>query len=722
MSTRRRILATAVTAALLGAAGAPHLQLGAAPAPTVGPTTHVLRSDEGSTVMTWRAPEPVLRTVVRAGMPFVRVEAPGLDSPFLPGKPDLPTAAVLLGIPAVGTPRLTVELVETDHRVLTAPLARVPLVGPGNSPEPTAPGGLRAESDTPVAAPVIAAISHVGWIRGQRVARVLIAPFQYDPAHCDLTVYRTLRLTLNMSSVVAGPMAVRRAPATADPAFAGVLTDALVNAEAAAAWRLDRGPPAPDVADGPLPPSELGPVWNVAVAAAGLYRISGGELAARGLRLAEVDPARLQLHRGGQPVAIWIEGATDGRLDPEDSLVFYGRPESSRYAADGIYQLAVVDGAGLRMTERAAPPGSGAAGASFTATVRLEEDLLYRSDLPRSPLRQPDLPGVDRWYWTQLNAPGTTSASMQLPEVAGGSWTGQLQLAVVGKSSLANAVPDHELAVQVDGVPIGTVHWDGNDEVLAPTLPVPSNLLADGEAEVTVTATGGTAAEYDQSLLDWIEVAYGRRFISVSDRLAFAAASDGAADVAVSGFGDRDIVVLDVTDAAHPVRIAGAQVQSKAGSYSVRFRAADGGQRYEAVADGGYLEPAAITPRARTDLWSPTSGADYVVVAPADFQAALAPLLAHRATTGLRTALVDLGAVYDAFGGGMASAEAMRAFVAHAYQHWPAPPPSHVLLVGDGTYDPLAALAPAPRRCCPPSSRSPIHGWGRWRPKTPSSR
>ncbi len=709
MRARHSVLAIATTLALLGAMDTSHLA--AAPAPAAGPATRVLRSDEGGTVITWRAPEPVLRTVDHAGTPFVRVEAPGLDSPLLGGKLDLPTAAVLLGIPPAGTPRLQVDVVQADHRVLTAPLARVPFVGPGGLADPTAPGEIVAEGATPADASAVAAISHVGWVRGQRVARIEIAPYRYDPDGCNLTIYSTLRLTLNMSSAPAAPRAVASAPATTDPAFAGVLAGALVNAAAAAAWRLERGPPAADAADGPLapnavdsppPPSERGPVWNLTVPTSGLYRVTGAELAAQGLRLAEVDPARLQLYRGGRPVAIWVEGAVDGRLGEADSLVFYGRPERSRYAADGVYQLAVVDGTGLRMTERGASPDSGAAGASFTSTVRLEQDLLYRSDLPRSPLRQPDLPGVDRWYWSQLNAPGAMSAPLQLPAVAGGSWTGQLRLAAVGKSSLGSATPDHELAVQVDGVAVGIVRWDGNGEVIAPTLPVPSYLLADGEVEVTVTATGGTTAEYDQSLLDWIEVDYQRRFVSEADRLAFAAAADGAPDVLVSGFGAPGIVVLDVTDAANPVRMAGTQVRSDAGSYSVRFRAEGRGRRYEAVADSGYLEPAAITARAGTDLWSPSTGADYVVVAPADFHAAMAPLLAHRAATGLRTALVDLGAVYDAFGGGMASAEAIRAFVAHAYQHWPAPPPSHLLLVGDGTYDPTNRLGTGSPTLLPP--------------------
>ena len=83
-----------------------------------------------------------------------------------------------------------------------------------------------------------------------------------------------------------------------------------------------------------------------------------------------------------------------------------------------------------------------------------------------------------------------------------------------------------------------------------------------------------------------------------------------------------------------------------------------------------------------------TPGADYIIITHADFKAAIQPLAdsAHPAR-GLRVRVVDVQDVYDEFGGGLMSAEAIRDFVAYAYNNWTGRPPKSVLLVGDGTYD-----------------------------------
>src|SRR5690606_25437428 len=62
------------------------------------------------------------------------------------------------------------------------------------------------------------------------------------------------------------------------------------------------------------------------------------------------------------------------------------------------------------------------------------------------------------------------------------------------------------------------------------------------------------------------------------------------------------------------------------------------------------------------------------------------PLVAHRAAD-YRVALIDVQAIYDAFNGGMMSAEAIRDFLAYAYHNWQAPRPRFVLLGGGGVVD-----------------------------------
>lgn len=65
---------------------------------------------------------------------------------------------------------------------------------------------------------------------------------------------------------------------------------------------------------------------RVAVTQPGLYRLTATELQKQGVNLDKVLPRSLQLYRRGQPVAIWVEGEKDGRLDVADYLEFYGQP------------------------------------------------------------------------------------------------------------------------------------------------------------------------------------------------------------------------------------------------------------------------------------------------------------------------------------------------------------------------------------------------------------
>jgi hypothetical protein len=91
---------------------------------------------------------------------------------------------------------------------------------------------------------------------------------------------------------------------------------------------------------------------------------------------------------------------------------------------------------------------------------------------------------------------------------------------------------------------------------------------------------------------------------------------------------------------------------------------------------------------ARRTLTNPRNQADYLLVAPRELLPAASPLLALREGQGLRTKAVTLEDVFDAFGFGEASPDALKRFLAHAYHSWQRPSPRYVVLLGDATYDP----------------------------------
>ncbi len=80
-------------------------------------------------------------------------------------------------------------------------------------------------------------------------------------------------------------------------------------------------------------------------------------------------------------------------------------------------------------------------------------------------------------------------------------------------------------------------------------------------------------------------------------------------------------------------------------------------------------------------LMSATQSGDYVVLCPKAYQAALTPLLNHRALNGHKVALVDPEDVYALYG--KQGPESLGQFIADAQKTWSEPKPKFVMLVGD---------------------------------------
>ncbi len=80
-------------------------------------------------------------------------------------------------------------------------------------------------------------------------------------------------------------------------------------------------------------------------------------------------------------------------------------------------------------------------------------------------------------------------------------------------------------------------------------------------------------------------------------------------------------------------------------------------------------------------LLSPTQSGDYLVLCPKAYQAALTPLLNHRALDGHTVALVDPADVYALYG--KQGPEPLGQFVSDALKKWAEPKPRFVMLVGD---------------------------------------
>ena len=405
---------------------------------------------------------------------------------------------------------------------------------------------------------------------------------------------------------------------------------------------------------------------KLAVDQAGLYRVTGAELAAAGFDPSRNDPARLRLTLNDQPVTLVAEGS-GADLD----LTFYGQPRASRYGNQNVYWLRWGD-APQAAPGRQVTADEGEALASFPATLHLEKSTQYLSQLPAD---------TGHWLWQSLFAPAVYTTTFDLPGWAGGDVG--LSVAVWSNTEDVAQEPDHHAQVKVNGQTVADQQWDGKTlRVLTATVPA-DTVQAAGNV-LALDAPGDTKATVDVIYLDRIDLTYARTFAAQEGKLAFNASS--GSPVLVTGLDAASALLWDVTDPAQAQPLSGAQ----AGTEGLRFQdqAGDAGQRsYVVMERAARLSPLSISPAHDMDLRQNAAGADYIAVVYPGFIDALQPLMELRRSQGLRVTVASIDDVYDTWSSGMPDPEAIRSYLRYARDNWPKPAPRFLLLVGDASYD-----------------------------------
>jgi len=423
------------------------------------------------------------------------------------------------------------------------------------------------------------------------------------------------------------------------------------------------------------------PAWRIGVLSDGLYRLTYASLAAAGVPVATTPSSALHLLWRGQEVALQKVGTADGTFDPGDAFLFYGQKfhgsvQDEKYTDENVYWLVLDEStSGRRMASRSVAPGGEATPTLwYTATVHAEENLQYWG-------RWSTAPGTeDTWFWERLSAvsPVTSTYALTLTALAPEVYTATLQVELAGRSENT-----HHLRFTLNGTPVGETTWTGKIGWVA-TLPVAATLLQEGAntLAVTVLPEGGVQDVY----LNWIEMGYRRRLVAQDNVLFLTAPLSGTVVYTLSGFTTAPLL-YDGRDCLAPTSLLSATVLTAAAVSVVFQDTAPASTRYLAVTEAAVREITPTIYHPALDLLHPATGADYILIAPRAFLTATQPLLDWRAAQGLRVKAVAVEDLYPLFNGGIFHPEAMRAFLAYVHDHWPAPPPTYVLLVGDGHFN-----------------------------------
>lgn len=388
----------------------------------------------------------------------------------------------------------------------------------------------------------------------------------------------------------------------------------------------------------------------------------------------------------GDSILFWAVGVEGWRnyLDPgADPSERYEHPYETRNA----YWLTwggSFAGQALRMDSLvAAPPAGGAVVDRHVERLHVERDLLY------APMETDD-----RWYWQSLTKGGISDFNSTFDITSPADGTGTLRTVRWGPfvfSNLADAV------CKINGQPAGALRWRF-DEVTY--KPVPDTLVT---AVSNLTAGGNrfsvTKAIDDRMYILWYEIFYERLLRAAGDRLDFfAPAGSGDRRFVLEGFSAGEAVVLDVTDHRAPAVLV--DWERTAGGITFGDALAATPRHYVAAKITALRKPAievAGTPVSPlVSLRDEGDSPHMVIVYHERFRDAAGILRAHRASSlpgvaSPRVRAVDVQDVYDNFSGGLVDPIAIRNYMKFLYDGWSEggePVIRHLLIVGNGTYDP----------------------------------
>lgn len=634
----------------------------------------------------WITPDFTIKELILGGQACQILSAAEMVQSSTPGHPQLPVKGALIGIPADAA--LSIEIVEMNTATAPGRFSLCPAGQPVLSEEPD--GSARSMGELFVKNEQVYQadgfipdtayqISPAGKIRSQHIAHLLVQPFRYNPASGELQYVTKMRIRLNFKPEQGSDLWISGTPAD-EGYFEPALQLSLLNYDQALAWRDASAPVVPSRFVGlDSKPSN----YKILVDADGIYRLDYPTLQAANVPVDSLDPRTFTLTNQGQQVHIYVSGEADGIFDSSDSILFYGQQARTRFTNQNVYWLSWGAVNGLRMGTLNGAPGAQAVIPEQYLTVdHLEKDVTYQSARPSGP-------DNDRWYWTRIQNPPTSSSKVDFiaTTTLANLSTQTVNARLRGLFRSYSGTPQNWTRVYVNGSQVDENTWPAGSQYSF-DVSFPQSYLLEGENSIRVEAVNGNGITQQTIFINWLEIEYYDRYIAENNSLYFDGDSAGTWEFHVNGFSTNDIQLFDLTVPSQPKRILNPVVNDAGGTYEMVFtQTISGESHYLALSPTDYSQPLAIEYTPQSSLHSTQNGADYLMITHPDFISQAQRLVDQRTGLGYRSKLVNVQDIYDEFSDGLFDPTAIHSFLSYAYLNWQPPAPTFVVLFGDGNYD-----------------------------------
>ena len=500
----------------------------------------------------------------------------------------------------------------------------------------------------------------------------------FDPSGTPQSTYGLEDVDLNGTRTTHGPVSVDVSAASSSgaishPTLLTQLNRAVVQPVMIRPRLLSTPAPImPPVPRGVLPVSLDGDAAvKISVDSEGWYQVSQAQLVAAGLN-PNADARTLQLYAEGIQQPMVILGNQSGPLAPNDSIEFYGTGIDTPYSGTRVYWLISGPRPGLRIASIAAPNSGNTAPQSFPFTVVLDQRTTYFATLLNGE-------NNDNFFGAVV-----TSDPVDQPLiVANLDPTSPMQISVDITLQGATDQQAHGVSVQFNGASIGEMDF-ANLANVTNTFSIDPSLLQNGTNTVTLTALQG---DNDVSVVQSIALHYPHTYAADSDWLK--ATAPAGSTLNVTGFGNPQVQVFDITNPLAISQLTGA-VSQQNGGYGITLGLPQSGAQTRTllIFSGDQISPpSALAFHTPAALAAQSFGSQMLIITHPDFQSALGPLVNLHESHGLSVKVVTIDEVFDAFNYGERSPYAIRDFLQSAESNW-IRKPQYVLFVGDASLDP----------------------------------
>ena len=545
-----------------------------------------------------------------------------------------------------------------------------------------------------------------GWYRGYYVARIEVSPFYNNPSTHASSIAQSIDLQLTMVTTKTNPPRVQAK--MRDPQFDRILREMIVNFDDAVQYQA---PVINDTTEGWFNTSSK--YVKMAIPTDGIYRITQTELDSIYPAIADVDPRTFQVFDRGMEIPIFVSGDSDGVFNPGDYLEFpalrnyTGKQRIittalsqeyneylNRYTDSTVLWLTWGTKNGIRLTTNPANTVTSDTLKTYTAFIHMElqgpqasTPGLQTSATDEYSSQDYRWNYFDLWPWGFLSGLGTVTKYFIPTNIVtkADSVTLYAKIASWGADVSTAA---HKIAIRMNnGVDLNTVTLNlGDQSVLKGRVLADS--LKSSRYNSVVLYSYPTTATTNNIIYDWFEIEYPRQLKVIGDTLLFdfrTLTDRHFRTIQISGLQSPNFLLYRIKPTAE--RILHYKLSASA-PYTVMFCDTVGShEQYIIMAQTNVCTPVFTAIKSFAGLRFNNRQTDYIAVTHSKFYPeAVQYVQSVAASKHLTGRLFNVSDIFDEFGFGYPTAEAVQAFVQSSFQ-WTRPVPSYLVLLGDASYD-----------------------------------